>query len=81
MGNITYCGQHQSRMECGTKMDAEVAAMELMFPGTVKEIQLSRALMTALDEMSSHTHFSEDVKQAFTELYFYYQWQMEQGCP
>ena len=74
MGNITFCGQHESRI------DAEAATMELMFPGTVKEIQLSRALMTALDEMS-HTELSKDVRKAFIELYDHYQWQMEQGYP
>ena len=55
--------------------------MELMFPGTAKEIQLSRALMTALDEMSSHRELSEDARDAFHELYEYYQWQMQQGYP
>jgi hypothetical protein len=75
MGNITFCGQHE------TRMDAEAATMELMFPGTVKEIRLSRALMRALDEMTSHTGLSEDVREAFGELYDYYQWQMERGYP
>lgn len=63
------------------RLDAETATMELMFPGTSKEIRLSRALMTALDEMSSHKDLSEDARQAFIELYNYYQWQMEQGYP
>ena len=75
MGNITFCGQHQSRI------DTEAATMELMFPGTAKEIQLSRALMTALDEMTCHTELSKDVRDAFGALYDYYQWQMEQGYP
>ena len=75
MGNITFCGQHESRL------DAEAATMELMFPGTAKEIQLSRALMTALDEMTFHKELSEDARDAFHELYEYYQWQMQQGYP
>lgn len=75
MGNITFCKQMEQRL------DAETATMELMFPGSAKEIQLSRALMTALDEMSSHKDLSKDVTKAFTELYNYYQWQMEQGYP
>lgn len=71
MGNITFCGQHE------TGIDAEI---ELMFPGTVKEIRLSRTLMTALDEMS-HAGLSADVCKAFIDLYNHYQWQMEQGYP
>ena len=47
--------------------------------GTANEIRLSRALMTALDDMPSHKDLSEDVKKAFLELYNYYQYQMEMG--
>ena len=62
-------------------INSEAAAMEIMFPGTHKEIRLSRALMMALDEMGSHKELSEDVLEAYAELYDYYQWQMEQGYP
>ena len=75
MGNLTFSKQIQGRL------DAEVATMEIMFPGTTKEIQLSRALMTALDEMKNFSSLSDDARQAFIELYDYYQWQMEQGYP
>ena len=75
MGDITFCKQMEERL------DAETATMELMFPGSATEIRLSRALMTALDEMPSHTELSKDVRKAFIELYDHYQWQMEQGYP
>ena len=49
--------------------------------GTAREIRLSRALMTALDDMPDHKYLSEDVRKAFVELYDYYQQQMEMGAP
>jgi len=61
--------------------DAEVATMELMFPSTAKEIKLSRALMTALDNMTSFDGLSIEAKNAFLDLYALYQWQLEQGYP
>lgn len=76
MGNLTFCGQVSDR-----PLDGEVGAMELMFPSTAKEIELSRALMRALDEMSSHRDLDKNVREAFGELYGHYQWQMEQGYP
>lgn len=77
MGNITFSGQALKRLE----KDAEVGAMEIMFPGTVKEIRLSRELMTALDKMSNHRDLPVDVRAAFGNLYEHYQWQMANDLP
>ena len=74
MGNLTYCSYVED------KISTETATMEIMFPGTIKEIQLSRALMSALDEIPSHSSFPDNVRQAFCDLYDHYQLQMDAGA-
>ncbi len=77
MGNITFSGQALKRLE----KDAEAGAMEIMFPGTIKEIRLSRELMTALDQMQNHRDLPPSVRAAFGNLYQHYQWQIENDLP
>jgi hypothetical protein len=47
----------------------------------VKEVKLSRALATAIDEMNDHSVLPVPVRKAFQELYNFYQWQMENNLP
>lgn len=47
----------------------------------VREVKLSRALATALDEMPDHSVLPEAVRKAYQELYNFYQWQMENNLP
>mgnify|MGYP005636153897 CR=1 FL=1 len=75
MGNLTYCSYVKD------KINPETAAMEIMFPGTIKEIQLSRELMTALDSIPSHSSLPDSVRQAFCDLYDHYQYQIDNQMP
>lgn len=47
----------------------------------VKEVRLSRALATAIDEMPDHSILPESVRKAYQELYDFYQWQISMELP
>jgi len=64
----------------GQKVGSDTA-VEVHAVGTAKEIKLSRALASAIDQMESHAEFPKNVREAFVELYNHYQWQIERDLP
>ena len=74
----------KNNMSIGHRVGEDKAVeyrLNKMIESDLKEKQLSRALANAIDDMKDHTDLPEPVREAFQELYDFYQWQMENDLP